>query len=99
MLAAQVHPLVAIDFNSGKGTKVRIIWRIMPPTKIIQGTREIRVLHMLAAQVHPLVVVIPRFIQLKVPLPPLKPMAPASELPHAVIEPLVLRAAKAPSVE
>jgi hypothetical protein len=27
------------------------------------------------------------------------PVPPASELPHAVIEPLVLRAAKAPSVE
>ncbi|VVM21043.1 hypothetical protein BSPWISOXPB_6346 [uncultured Gammaproteobacteria bacterium] len=33
------------------------------------------VLHMLEAQVHPLVVAILRFIQLIVPLPPLKPMA------------------------
>jgi hypothetical protein len=48
--------------------------------------------------VHPLVLSIPRFIQLGMPLPPLKPMA-LSELPHAVIEPLVLKAAKALSVE
>jgi vacuolar-type H+-ATPase subunit F/Vma7 len=84
---------------------------------------------MLEAQVRPLVVAIPRFIQLGMPLPPLKPMAqsrrgvtqmleaqvhplvvaiplpegapvpPASESPHAVIEPSALRAAKAPSVE
>jgi hypothetical protein len=45
--------------------------------------------------VHPLIMAIPRFIQLMVPLPPLKPMV----LPHAVIEPLVLKAAKALSVE
>jgi hypothetical protein len=31
------------------------------------------------AQVHPLVVAIPRFIQLGVPLPPLKPMAQSRE--------------------
>jgi hypothetical protein len=31
-----------IGFKGGKGGKVRIIWCIiMPPTKIIQGTREI----------------------------------------------------------
>jgi hypothetical protein len=76
---------------------------------------------MLEAQVHPLVVAILRFIQLIVPLPPLKPMAqsrrgviqileaqarllvvaiPKSfELPHAVIEPSALRAAKACLVE
>jgi hypothetical protein len=26
-------------YKSGKGTPVRIIWRIMPPTKIITGSR------------------------------------------------------------
>jgi hypothetical protein len=53
------------------------------------------VTQVLEAQTHPLAVAIPRFIQLMAPLPPLKP----SELPHAVIEPLVLKAAKALSVE
>jgi hypothetical protein len=43
------------------------------------------------AQVHPLVVTTPRFIQISMPLLPLKPMAQ--------IEPSVLRAAKAASVE
>jgi hypothetical protein len=41
--------------------------------------------HVMEAQAHPLIMAIPRFIQLEVPLPPLKPMA--------------LRAAKAPLVE
>jgi hypothetical protein len=66
---------------------------------------------------------LPRFIQLRLPLPPLKPMGqsrrgvirmmeaqahpliegapvpPESELPHAVIDPSALRAAKADPVE
>jgi hypothetical protein len=64
------------------------------------------VTQMLEAQVHPLVGVMSRFIQLMAPLPLLKPMAQSRrgvlhmpESPHAVIEPLVLRAAKALSVE
>jgi hypothetical protein len=47
--------------------------------------------------VHPLVLSIPRFIQLGMPpLPEGAPVPPEPESPHAVIEPLVLRAAKAP---
>jgi hypothetical protein len=48
---------------------------------------------------HPPTKVIPRFIQLLMPLPPLKLsgafVPPESELPHALIEPSALRAAKA----
>jgi hypothetical protein len=59
------------------------------------------VVRMLEAQVHPLVVAIPRFIQIGVPLLPLKPMAQLrrDELPHALIEPSALRAAKTPQFE
>jgi hypothetical protein len=55
---------------------------------------------------------IPRFIQMDMPLLPLKPMAqsrrgvvleaqvrPSLELPHATIDPSALRAAKAAEVE
>jgi hypothetical protein len=61
--------------------------------------------------VHPLVIVIPRFIQLITPLPPLKSMVqsrrgvvqilevPVNESPHTVIEPSALRAAKEYAVE
>jgi hypothetical protein len=62
----------------------------------------------LEVQVHSLVLAIPRFIQLGLPLPPLKPMVQSRrgvtqilevQAPHAVIEPSVLRAAKAIPVE
>jgi hypothetical protein len=49
---------------------------------------------MLEAKVRPLVVAIPRFIQIRMPLPPLKPMAQSRC--GAVIEPSALTAAKAP---
>jgi hypothetical protein len=50
---------------------------------------------------HPLTKAIPRFIQLLMPLPPLHAMAqpPEYALPHPLIEPSVLRAAKALVVE
>jgi hypothetical protein len=32
-------PLPPISFKDGKGKLVRIIWRIVPPTKIIMSTR------------------------------------------------------------
>jgi hypothetical protein len=57
------------------------------------------------AQVNPLTVTISKFIQLSMPLLPLKPMVqsrrgpPLPERPHAVIEPSALRAAKADLVE
>jgi hypothetical protein len=60
---------------------------LLPPLKPMAQSRR-GVIRMLEAQVLPLVVAIPRFIQLGMP-----------ELPHAVIEPLVLKAAKALSVE
>jgi hypothetical protein len=53
------------------------------------------------AQVRPLIMAILRFIQIIKPLLPLKPLSegapepPYFELPHAVIEPSALRAAKA----
>jgi hypothetical protein len=47
-------------------------------------------------QMRPLVVAIPRFIQISLPLLPLKPM---EGFPHAMIDPSVLRVAKADSVE
>jgi hypothetical protein len=50
---------------------------------------------MLEAQVRPLTVAIPRFIHLSVGAP----VPPAYELPHAVIEPSTLRAAKACAAE
>jgi hypothetical protein len=66
------------------------------------------VTHMLEAQVRPLTVAIPRFIQLTIPLPLLRPMAQSRRgvpvgafvlsafgEPHAAIEPSALRAAKA----
>jgi hypothetical protein len=43
-------------------------------------------------QTHPLIKAISRFIQMQLPLPPLKPI-------HAVIEPSALRAAKATAFE
>jgi hypothetical protein len=63
------------------------------------------------AQVRLLIVAIPRFIQIGMPLPPLKLMGQSrrgvmgllevqvSLLPHAVIDPSALRAAKAYEVE
>jgi hypothetical protein len=62
------------------------------------------------AQVHPLVVATSRFIQLSMPLLPLKPTgqlqrgvirigAPLFMSPHVVIEPSALRAAKAYAFE
>jgi hypothetical protein len=52
------------------------------------------------AQVHPLLASIPRFIQLRMPLPPLKLMGQSQRgvpqvLPHTLIDPSALRAAKA----
>jgi hypothetical protein len=76
----------------------------------IRGER-IGLTHVLAVKVRPLIVVIPRFIQLGMPLPPLKPMAQsrrgvdwiveaqAHPLPHDAIDPSALRAAKALSFE
>jgi hypothetical protein len=69
------------------------------------------VTQVLEAQVRPLVMTIPRFIQLILPLPPLKPMDQSRrgvaqvleaqpEIPHALIDPSVsLMAAKADLVE
>jgi hypothetical protein len=61
---------------------------------------------MLEARVHPLVVITLRFIQLMVPLLLLKLMGQSKrgvtqimELPHALIDPSALRAAKAYPVE
>jgi hypothetical protein len=60
---------------------------------------------MMEVQMRLLAKAIPRFIQLGGPLPPLKPMAQSplphelSKLPHDVIEPSALRAAKALSLE
>jgi hypothetical protein len=69
---------------------------------MVQSRRGVT--QILEVQVHPLGLATPRFIQLGLPLPPLNPMVgapapPESESPHAVIEPSVLRAAKAFPVE
>jgi hypothetical protein len=48
------------------------------------------------AQVRPLIMAILRFIQMDIPLPPLKPMGQSR---HGVMKIQVLRAAKAVSVE
>jgi hypothetical protein len=47
-------------------------------------------------QVRPLLASTPKFIQMRLPLLPLKPMA---ELPHTLIDPSALMAVKANKVE
>jgi hypothetical protein len=59
--------------------------------------------NILEAQVHPLTVAIPRFIQMHMPLPPLRLTVQSRrgviQIPHTVIEPSALRAAKEYAVE
>jgi hypothetical protein len=72
VLEAQIR--TPIGLKGGKGTPVRVIWRIIPPTKIITGTR---VIHLSKTPLFYCFIYcfLPRFIQLMTPLLPLKPMA------------------------
>jgi hypothetical protein len=70
---AQLAPHAVIDPLALRAAKARVLARC-------------GVFRIMEAQVHPLVMAIPRFIQIGIPLPSLKPMAQSRRGAHRVMK-------------